>query len=79
MRLPKPACSLPVDEALLVIGLGTAHANCGQRNRTCTHCLDSFQVEQQDEARDQDEASAGTDHRAVDADNARKDEQGGDG
>ena len=54
-------------------------ADGGQCDRTGTDCLDPLEVEQQDEARDQDEAAAGTDHRAVDADNARKDEQGGDG
>ena len=76
---PRPACSPPINQALLVIGSGTARADGGQRNRTRTHCVDPLQVEQQDEARDQDEAAAGTDQRAVDGYNARKDEQGGDG
>ncbi len=75
----EPGCSPPVDQALLVIGPGTADADGGQCDRTGTDCLDPLEVEQQDESRDQDEAAASTDHRAVDADNAGEDEQGGDG
>ena len=57
---------------------GTADADGGQCNGTCTHCLDSLQVEQEDEARI-GRSAASTDHRAVDADNACEDEQSGNG
>ena len=75
----EPARSPPVDQSLLVIGPGTADADGGQRYCARTDRLDPLEVEEQDEARNQDEATAGTDHRSVDADNAREDEQGGNG